>query len=97
MPAKANRQKTRSLNTGSAEWRRLRASILLRDSYTCAVCGRYGNQVDHIDGNSHNNRPSNLQTLCHADHSAKTASEMAGKTPIVRKAISADGSPVGGW
>ena len=36
--------------------------------------------VDHIDGNSHNNTMTNLQTLCHEGHSRKTTAEQAGKT-----------------
>lgn len=70
------RQRTRAMHTGSKAWRQLRMVILQRDLYTCATCGKYGDQVDHIDGNDSNNDPGNLQTLCLRDHSAKTMREL---------------------
>jgi 5-methylcytosine-specific restriction endonuclease McrA len=70
-----NRQKTRAMHTGSKAWKAIRAGVLIRDSYTCAECGKYGDQVDHIDGDSHNNDMANLQVLCLRDHSAKTMRE----------------------
>ena len=70
-----NRQRRRALNTGSKAWRSIRQDVLIRDCYTCAVCGSYGDQVDHMDGDSHNNDEANLQTLCTSDHSAKTRRE----------------------
>ena len=79
-----DRQETRALHTGSAEWRRLREQALLRDGYRCCKCSRIvaGKQahVDHMDGNSHNNDLSNLQTLCIEGHSRKTQAEQAGRT-----------------
>lgn len=39
---------------------------------------RAGNVVDHVDGDSWNNAPANLQTLCWAHHSAKTARQDGG-------------------
>ena len=71
------RQKRRAMHTGSKAWRQIREQVLIRDNYTCAECGRYGDQVDHIDGDSHNNPAdgSNWQTLCLRDHSAKTMRE----------------------
>lgn len=77
----ANRQRTREWHTGSKVWLAIRAEVLARDRYQCAACGRYGNHVDHIDGNSrHNPRDgSNWQTLCHSCHSAKTSKEINGR------------------
>lgn len=72
-----NRQKTRALATSSREWLRLRQVILLRDAYTCRACGGIGNQVDHIDGDSHNNNELNLQVLCGSCHSSKTAKDQS--------------------
>ena len=76
--APSDRQRTRAMHTGSKAWRAIRASVLMRDSYTCAECGKYGDQVDHIDGDSNHNPPdgSNWQTLCLRDHSAKTMREL---------------------
>ena len=71
-----NRQQRRAMHTGSKAWRLLRESILARDGFTCADCGYYGDQVDHIDGNSHNNDPSNLATRCLRCHSSKTMREI---------------------
>lgn len=69
------RQQTRALHTGVKAWRLLRAEALRRDLFLCRHCGRWGDQVDHIDGNSHNNDLGNLQTLCINCHSSKTAKE----------------------
>lgn len=71
-----NRQRRRAFHTGSKAWRQLRELILTRDAFTCADCDRYGDQVDHDDGDSHNNDPSNLKTRCIRCHSAKTRREM---------------------
>lgn len=69
------RQQRRAMHTGSKAWRQLRMQILARDGFTCAACGCYGDQVDHRDGNSHNNDHDNLQTLCINCHSRKTRQE----------------------
>lgn len=47
-------------------WPILRAVVLLRDEFTCAICGAYATQADHIfpqcyGGSDH---PLNLQALC---------------------------------
>ena len=55
----------------------LRRYILERDSHTCISCGtgqEYNGKpltlhIDHIDGDSDNNFPSNLRTLCPNCHS----------------------------
>ena len=74
-----NRQATRALHTGSKRWRAIRRQVLARDMYLCKVCGRYGDEVDHIDGDDGNNDPDNLQTLCKRDHAAKTRKEQNGR------------------
>ena len=74
-----NRQATRALNTGSKAWRILRRQILVRDLYRCADCGRFGDQVDHADGDATNNEPATLQTLCASCHGKKTAAEQREK------------------
>ncbi len=82
-PKEADRQRTRALNTNSAEWKMIRQEILMRDGYRCVVCGRLGvgreTQVDHIDADDSNNDPANLQTLCASAHSRKTFAEQRGK------------------
>lgn len=70
-----NRQATRALNTNSKAWKAIRRRILARDLYLCSDCGKYGDQVDHVDGNSHNNDEDNLVTRCIKCHSRKTARE----------------------
>ena len=55
----------------------VRRYILERDNHTCTECGigeEYNGSplvltLDHIDGNSDNNFPSNLRTLCPNCHS----------------------------
>lgn len=65
----------------SADWRARRLRILIRDAYTCRVCGRVvagqAAHVDHIrpleEGGTDDD--ANLQTLCEADHGRKTREE----------------------
>jgi len=44
----------------------LKAFIRERDNYTCQICGKYGDQVDHIKpfNVSHDSTPANLRVLC---------------------------------
>lgn len=65
-----DRQSTRAYHTGSKAWQILRTRVLVRDGYTCVLCGHVdgSNEVDHVDGNSWNNDMSNLRTLCQTDH-----------------------------
>ena len=64
----------------SDRWRRLRAKVLAAEPF-CRHCRTEGvateaSEVDHVDGNRHNNRRDNLQGLCQRHHSAKTRREM---------------------
>lgn len=62
----------------SARWRACRRKVLSRDRYTCKVCLRFGNEVDHVvpiaDGGSAWDM-ANLQTLCKSCHTRKTQRE----------------------
>ena len=80
--APADRQRKRAMHTGSAAWRAIRVRVLIRDMYLCKECAKYGNHVDHIDGNSWHNPPdgSNWQTLCQPCHASKTAREQNWRT-----------------
>lgn len=76
--SKYARQAKREFATNSKAWRSIRA-IVLADDPLCQTCKAMGyiveaKDVDHIDGDSHNNVRSNLQSLCHSCHSRKTAS-----------------------
>jgi len=74
-----DRQTTRALHTGSKAWQLQRARVLLRDRYCCRTCGRFGDQVDHINGDaSQHVEDDALQTLCRKHHSEKTAREQGG-------------------
>lgn len=60
--------------------RDLRESIMIRDNYTCQICGKYmpdevGLQIDHIIPVSKGGKsvPSNLRVLCSKCNSAKSA------------------------
>jgi len=55
----------------SAEWYRLRQIVLIRDDYTCQLCGKRsikGMHVHHSDGDITNNDLSNLITRCFDCH-----------------------------
>ncbi|OWB24491.1 HNH endonuclease, partial [Xanthomonas oryzae] len=76
------RQARRALPTNARQWRQLRAAHLAAEPL-CRQCARGGrvvaaSDVDHIDGDDSNNAPDNLQSLCHACHSRKTAKENGG-------------------
>jgi 5-methylcytosine-specific restriction enzyme A len=69
----------RTIPLNSAAWQRLRASVLSGEPL-CRHCTQDGKtvpatDVDHRDGNPANNDPINLQPLCHAHHSRKTAQD----------------------
>ncbi len=54
----------------SFEWtNELKTAIRQRDKFTCAVCGKNGFTVHHIDYNKKNCDPANLITLCRSCHS----------------------------
>lgn len=77
-----NRQRTRTLHTGSKLWRNLRAVVLAQEPL-CRECAkaqvlRAATQVDHMDGDDSNNAMENLQPLCASCHSRKTAKQDGG-------------------
>ena len=78
-PAKAwqSTTTTRQERGYGKAWDRIRASILLRDSWTCQVCSRVATDVDHIRNKARGggDDPDNLQSLCKACHKAKTTKE----------------------
>jgi len=49
----------------------LKTKVRKRDKFTCAICGKNGYVVHHIDYEKTNNLEENLITLCTSDH-AKT-------------------------
>lgn len=59
-------------------WPVVRAIVLLRDEFTCAICGQYATQADHIypqcfGGSDH---PLNLQALCTSCNQRKGRSRL---------------------
>ena len=61
-----------------SRWALVRRAVLDGAGWRCAVCGRYGNQVDHIrplhrGGDAW--RLDNLQVLCRHHHVEKTRRE----------------------
>lgn len=62
----------------------IRKRILVRDRYTCQQCRRYGNHVDHKDGDDTHNDDSNLWTLCRYCHGIKTRAEQGIATLLPR-------------
>ena len=92
--------------TNDPRWRRLRERVL-SECPLCVECQRRGlivaaTDVDHIAGKAataHDNRRANLQALCHACHSRKTASEDGGfgRDKLPPKGCDALGNPLAGW
>ena len=66
----------------STAWRKLRA-MFIRTNPVCIECGRTGAVVDHIvrvnDDPDRALEWSNLQTMCHRCHNAKSGREAHGK------------------
>ena len=59
-------------------WKGLRLAVLNAANWTCATCGRYGNEVDHRRPLQHGGKawtPANLQVLCRSCHIEKTRRE----------------------
>lgn len=65
--------------TTSPAWRRLRRTILERDHHRCTWpdCDQPATEVDHIisHANGGTDDPTNLRSLCHPHHQAKSTSE----------------------
>ena len=71
-------------------WKRLRLMILDRDNWRCRECGRYGNEVDHIQPLQRGGdlyAESNLECLCKSCHLVKTATEN-GRLPALTEWVS---------
>ena len=69
--------KERSIPLGSAQWKKLRAQVLLNNPL-CFYCGQEGkvvpaDTVDHFDNNGSNNSLDNLVSCCHSCNSIKSA------------------------
>ena len=64
----------------SSVWKATRKRALIRDGYTCRVCGARATEVDHIKELTPSNiedksislNMDNLQSLCHDCHTIKT-------------------------
>ena len=70
-------------------WAWVRRKLLKRDNWRCRECGRYGNEVDHIQPLHTGGDPwaeSNLQCLCRRCHIAKTRAEYSGPRDPAREA-----------
>jgi 5-methylcytosine-specific restriction enzyme A len=77
-----HRQGKRMYATNHRIWRAIRLEQLQHEPLcrACMADDRVtpANEVDHIDGDSFNNAPSNLASLCKKCHSAKTVRENGG-------------------
>jgi 5-methylcytosine-specific restriction endonuclease McrA len=91
--------KRRTIPLNSAQWQKLRASVLDREPL-CRHCARRGQNVaatdvDHISGDPSDNSPDNLQPLCHECHSEKTARDQHYKATGQWRPLK--GCDVNGW
>ncbi len=82
----------RTIPLNSAAWRRLRARVLAEQPL-CLMCNDVATDVDHVSGDPSDNSRENLQPLCHACHSHKTARERTGNAVVIR-GCNADGWPI---
>lgn len=82
----------RTIPLNSAAWRRLRARVLAEQPL-CLMCSDVATDVDHVSGDPSDNSRKNLQPLCHACHSRKTARERTGNAAVIR-GCNADGWPI---
>lgn len=69
-----------------------RSMILVRDNWTCAYCGKFGDTIDHIVPKSRKggNTWGNLCVACHSCNEAKadfTPEEIGWKTPVIPKTL----------
>jgi 5-methylcytosine-specific restriction endonuclease McrA len=66
-------QVTKHSYLGSAEWKRIRLRVLIRDQYVCAYCGEVADQVDHVEPRSAggSNDMDNLVACCRRCNIAK--------------------------
>lgn len=82
----AIRRESPSRRGYDARWQKVRVIVLMRDLYLCQACKAYGrlttaHDVDHIVPIARGGKrydEANLQSLCKACHSRKTASEDGG-------------------
>ena len=87
----------RTLALNGKAWQMLRHSVL-SEQPLCESCLREDDRpvmatdVDHIDNDPTNNARSNLQSLCHACHSAKTMAERWGCSTV--RGCDANGMPL---
>lgn len=60
-------------NGSTSQWKKIAQRIRERDQFTCQICGRYGNSIDHIIPRSAGGGDEewNLQCLCTPCNSAK--------------------------
>ena len=66
-------------------------SVLARDKYTCAYCGKYANTIDHVvpralgGGNSYTNCVASCKK-CNSKKGSKTLEQMGWELPFTPKA-----------
>ena len=89
-----NADSRRTIPLNSSRWQRLR-DVVLSQEPLCRDCHERGltvpaTDVDHVSGDPSDNRPVNLQPLCHSCHSLKTAADHGKR---VNQGCDVDGLP----
>ena len=72
---------------GSGKWKKLRITILDRDGWQCAVCGRPAHTVDHIVPRVKGGdmwSPDNLQSMCKSCNSSKGGRFFSHKATLLK-------------
>lgn len=69
------------MDYNSHAWRAMSNTVRMQEPY-CRYCDDYTATVDHIDGNTDNNKRHNLQALCLQCHNMKTAAYEKKQQPL---------------
>lgn len=77
---------SRRLSPLPRNWAALRRAVFKRDAHRCVKCGSCERlECDHV-GDRDDHRIEQMQTLCHACHSVKTARDAGNSSAMIARA-----------